>query len=301
MDFRKKGLAFIIFLFLIPLNFAQTTIQVEQQQPVEKTNWLSSAFSFLKSPIFWGIVITILIAVLIIVALFFIIKAIIKYFKQRNNIFWQMRSARIKLAKVHRSYPSKHFFKVYKNTPIRLVRKNNDKLTISEPIGYHRGNYTSHEGNVIIAMNMKGNKKLWTFPITDLLIIPNRDKVEITQKSKEGKISIVTINNIPKASEIVQFGESEILLFAESISNIGTDGNEFYVPVLKTKDNKILDFSMPVFQTLKEVVLQDYMIAQTDEFSKLAKKSMDINPTIRGLQRIGDNNNTVEIPSENST
>lgn len=295
MKLKKESINWIVLFLLIPFGFAQQVIQVPQQQAPKKSGFLSATFGFLKNPIFWWIVIGLVFLTAILVGLFFFVKWIIKYFKERSDIFWRLRAERIKLAKIQKRYPSSnHFLKVSKNVPIRLVRKENDgHLTITSPVAYHRGDYTSHEGNVILSMNLKGNKKWFILPITDLLVIPNREKVEITQKDKKGKPMIVEIENLPKAKDIINFNDNEILVFAESLSNVG----QFYVPVLKAKDGKIIDLSMPTYQTLKEVVLGDFLYEQTSSFSNLAKKSMDINPYLRYQIKAGDSSQSVEVPS----
>ena len=295
------GLYFSIILLIlsIPIITSAQVVQVQQDQPpAQKQGFFSKTFGFLKSPIFWLIMLGFIVFLLIIIGIFFLVRWLIKFLKSRSNIFWNLRSQRIKLAKIHKRYPSStHFFKVEKNTPIRLVKKNNGRLFVTEPIAYYRGDYVSHEGNVVISMNMRYNKKWFILPITDLLIIPNREKIDIIQKDAKTNKSIkIEIDNLPRAKDIVQFNEDEVLIYADSFSNIGADGNEFYVPVLKAEDGKIIDLSMPIFQGLKEVVLGDYLFEQTDDFSKLAKKSMDINPNIRAEMKVKDASQSVEIP-----
>jgi hypothetical protein len=297
MKITKKGVCLILMLiFSIPLIFSAQTIVVPQEQPEQEQGFLSKSLGFLKSPIFWWIVIGVVILIAIIIGLFFLLRWIVKFLKSRNNIFWQLRTHRIKLAKIHRRYPSKHFLKTEKNFPIRLVREQNGHTIVSEPIAYHRGDYTSHEGNIIISMNMRFNKKFWFFPITDLLIIPNKEKVEIEQRTEKGKTIKIIIDNLPLAKDIVQFNENEILVYADSLSNIGSSGNEFYIPVLRAKDGKIINLSLPIYQSLKEVILGDYLLEQSDEFVRIAKKSIDMNPQLRYAMKSGDSSQSVEIP-----
>jgi hypothetical protein len=292
----KKGvsLVFILLILLVPFISAQQVVQVAQEQPAQKTNLFSSAFGFLKSPIFWYIAIGLAILILVVIGLFFLVRWLVKFLKERSDIFWKLRTERIKLAKIQRRYPSKSWFKVEKNTPIRLVHNNNNHLFVSQPIAYHRGDYMTHEGNIVISMNLRNNKKWFILPITDLLVIPNREKMEITRRNDKGKTEKVTIENLPQAKDIVKFNEDEILIYAESLSNIGM----FFVPVLKAQDGKIIDLSLPVYQSLKEVILGEYLYEQTDEFTKLAKKSMDINPNLRYQIKSGDTSSAVEVPQQ---
>lgn len=290
----KKGvsLALISLLLLIPIIYSADVIQVAQEQPPAKKGFLSSTFGFLKNPIFWYIIIGLVLLLLFVIGIFFLVRWLVKFIKSRSDIFWKLKTERIKLAKIQKRYPSNSWYKVEKNTPIRLVKKENGKLSISQPIAYHRGDYMTHEGNVVICMNLRNNKQYWFFPITDLLIIPNKESVEITERNEKGKIEKVKIDNLPQAKDIVQFNENEILIHAESLSNVGM----FYFPVLKATDGKIIDLSLPVYQSLREVVVGEYLYTQSDDFVKVARKSMDLNPNLRYQMKAGDSNQNIEIP-----
>jgi hypothetical protein len=289
----KLKVFFVIFLILIlPIVNAVTVVQVDTPPAEEeKGNFLSNTFSFLKEPVFWYVVIGLIILTLFFVVMFFIIRWLIKFLKSQNDIFYLLKNDRIKMAKIQRRYDSKHWWKIKKNAPIRLVKKEGDKLIISRPIAYHRGDYTTNEGNVTIAMNLEGKNKYFFFPETDLMIIPNREKVEVEQLNKKGEKEIIQIANLPRSKDIVQFNENEILIFAESLSKVG----QFIIPVIKSKDGKVIDLALPTFASLKEVVLGDYLYVQTDEFGKLAKQSMNINPNVRAITKVGDQNSNVEM------
>jgi hypothetical protein len=292
---EKRSILIIIFLivlFSIQFINSQQQIRVQDQQPKEEKGFFDSIWDTVTSPLFLGIFLFVVIFFLFAVGFIFLIKWLLKYFKQQNDIFFKLKQDRIKLSKTHRSYNSKHWWKIKKNTPIRLVKKEDNKLSISNPIAYHRGNYTTHEGNIIISMNIPNRKKFLFFPSTDLLIIPEREKIDITMKDERGKPYSITIDKLPRARDIIQFNESEILIFAESISNSG----EFFIPVLKSKDNKIIDLTLPIYQSLKEVIIGEYLYNQSADFVDVAKKSMDLNPNIRAIQRTSDSNQNIEIP-----
>lgn len=290
---KKWGLFLILFISL-NLVLAQT-IQVPNQQPAKKTGFFENTFGFLKSPYFWYILIGFILIVAILIGVFFLIRYIVKFIKSRNNIFYKLKTERQKLARIQQSYSSKAWYHIDKNTPIRLVNQTNGKVRISSPVCYHRGDYKTHEGNLIISMNLLGNKKWWFFPITDLIVIPNKNKIDISRKMQSGKMETITIDNLPTASEIVQFNPNEILIYAESLSNTG----EFFIPVLRAKDGKIIDLSIPTYNSIKEVLLTNYLSEQTDDYVKIAKKTMDLNPHIRAEQRIRDSSGSVEIPQDN--
>jgi hypothetical protein len=292
MKFIKKAslILFIIFLFL-PLINAVQVVEINQTQAPQKEGFFASSFSFLKSPIFWYIVIGLVVLTAFFVIMFFIIRWLIKYLKSQNDIFFKMKKERIQLAKIHRRFNSKHWWKVEKNVPVRLVKKENDKLIVSKPIGHHRGDYTTHEGNVIISLNLIGKKKWFIYPDTDILVILNRETLKLEQRDDRGKKTTTELTNLPKAKDIVQFNENEILIFAESISKVG----HFLIPVLKSAKGEIIDLSLPTYSTLREVILGDYMYSQTSDFGILAKKSMEINPNVRAITKVGDANQNIDV------
>jgi hypothetical protein len=297
MKKEKLSLLFITLilfappLLIIPLISPATIVQAQPTPaPEAKTGFVATIGGILASPIFWGALLFLAIIVVVAVILFFLIRWIISFFKSRNDIYYNLKKKRIYLAGVHKTYKSKHFWKVTKNTPIRLVKKGSDgKFYITNPIAYHRGDYITSEGNLIISFNMEGNNRMWLFPIRELLIIPNFTKIKIPKRKGE-KTEYEEIENIPTAKEIVQFNDNEILLYAEGISHAG----QFYVPVLRAKDGKIIDLTTPIYQSLKEVVLGDYLYVQTSEFVAVAKKGIDMNPNLRYIQKTGDANQSVE-------
>ncbi len=287
-DLKKGiGVSIIILLLFLPLIISQTVVQVPQEQV--PNNFFSNAFAWMQSKVILSAVIIFIIVIAFLILVFFLVRWLVGYLKDRNDIFWQLKNQRLKLASIQRRYASSHWFKIKKNTPIRIVKRVGEKLEISSPIAYHRGDYLSHEGNYIISMNLVANKKWFFFPVTDLLIIPNTTDVRVMKKGG----GVETIEGLPQADDIIQFTESDILLFIESISNTGM----FYIPVMKATDGKVIDLSLPTYTSLKRVILSDYLYEQTDEFSKIAKKSMDINPNLRYAQKVSDNSNTVEVPS----
>jgi len=272
-------------------------VQVAQQTP--KPSGFGAIFGFLKSPVFWEVLVIIILIALLIIGVVFLIKWIVSFLKARSNIFFQLRKQRIMLCKIHSRFPSSnHYWKVHKNIPIRLVKNIEGRPVLSDPIAYYRGDYVSHEGNIIVALNLKDRKKMFFFPISDILIIPNKENTTLQQRDEKGNTSKIKINNLPLAKDIIKFNDNEILLYADSISNIGSKGNDFYVPVLTAKDGKIIDLSLPIYQSIKDVIVGDYLMEQSDEFVKVTKKSIDLNPNLRYTVKTSDNSSAVEVPQQ---
>lgn len=299
---KKKGLSFVAYLligiFLLNFVTAQTVVQKQQpQQEEEKKGFFASLWSGITSPLFLGIFIFAILFILFIFLIAYIIVKIIKYLKLRTDLFYKLRTERIKLSKNQARYINcTHWWKIEKNTPIRLMKRgDNAEIVITKPIAYYRGDFLSHEGNIMIAVNFPNRKKWWIFPMVDLLIIPNKRRIDIVQSGKDGKIEKTTVDNIPIAKELIRFLDNEIIIFAESITMSG----EFFFPVVKDKEGKAIDLAMPIYQSLKDVVIEDYLYLQTAEFVEIARKSMDLNPNLRFAQKSADTNSSVEIPDMN--
>lgn len=290
---KVGAILLILLVTFMPLVFSATVVKVDNAQPTpEKPSPWTSIKDFFMSPLFWyGLAIFVFI-ILLGICIFFFVKWLVKYFKERSDVFWLLKNDRIKFAKIQRRYEAKHYLKVSQNPPIRLVKEENGKMVITRPLGYYRGDYVTNEGNHLIAMNLEGRKKMFIFPITDLLVIPNKKSVSIDQIDEKGKSVSVEIKGIPTADEIIQFNENEVLIYAQGITQMGF----FVIPVLRTKEGKIIDLATPIYSLLKEVIIGDYLYQQTSEFTHIAKKSIDMNPNLRYEQKSLDNSGTVEVP-----
>lgn len=283
---------FILVPLLLSSVSAVQVVQTQTVEPAKKGFFDFSFLSFLKSPLFWGVVAGLIVLALIVVGIIFLINWLVKFIKQNNDIFYKLKKDREVLAKTHSRYPSNHWWKIEKNTPIRMVTKDfQNKLVVSKPLAFHRGDYQSHEGNIILSVNFVGKKKWFIYPEKDLIIIPNKEKIKIVQRGEKGEIKETTEVTLPTAKDIIQFNENEILLFAEGFSQVGL----FHIPVLKDKEGKIIDLSLPIYNSLKEVVLGNYMYSLNSEFIHLSKEAMNINPQIRGINKTADSNQNLDI------
>lgn len=287
----------VIILSVIFFSIFASAVQVvEVNQPTTPAE-KPSMFAFLKSPLFWWIIIGLAVLTIFLVLLFFLVRWLVKFIKQRNDIFWKLKSNRMALAKVHRRYPSTHWWKTEKNTPIKLVNKNEEgKLIISNTIAYHRGDCLTHEGNLILWVNLVGKKQYYFFPASDILVIPNKAEIKIVQRNDRGERIRDETFKLPTAKDIIQFNENEILLFAEGISNVGI----FMIPVLKAKDGKIIDLALPTYASLQEVIIGDFLYEQSSSFVGLTKKAVDMNVELRGKTKLNDANQNVELSSGNN-
>ena len=295
---KRNGFYFVIFLIvsilLLNIVFAQTIVQKNQPEPEKKKGFFGNLWATITSPLVLGVLFFAILFILLVFLIAFIIVKIIKYLKLRTDLFYKLRTERIKLAKNQTRFSNcNHWWKINKNVPIRTMKKNEEgELIITNPIAYYRGDFLSHEGNIMIAVNFPNRKRWWIFPIIDLLIIPNKSKTSIIQSVKDNKVEKMVIENIPIAKQLIKFLDKEIIIFAESITMSG----EFFFPVVKDKDGKAIDLAMPIYQSLKDVIIEDFLYLQCAEFVEIARKSMDMNPSLRFTQKSADTNSSVEIP-----
>lgn len=282
----------ILFMFLqFVSSVTVVTVPTEQTQPVEQK---SSIFSFLKSPIFWTVIALMFVLVVFLVIVFFVVRWLVKYIKQRSDIFWRMRGDRMVMAKIHARYPCGHWLKVQKNPPIRLMKKDeHGNVFLTDPIGNYRGDFIGHEGSVCISMNLIGKKKWFFFPTRDLLIIPNKEKIKIVQRDNNGQKIRDDEIYMPLAKDIVQFNQGEIILKAEGVSQAGI----FLIPVLRDKDGKHMDLALPSYTMMKEVIINDFLYEQGNDFVVSMRKAVDWNPHVRITNKINDSTNSVDVAS----
>jgi hypothetical protein len=295
---RKSLIILILSIFLI-LNYvsAVTVVTVPQDQTptTPETHW----YDFVKSPLFWTIVALMFVLVIFLIIVFFVVRWLVKYIKQRNDIFWRMRGDRMLMAKIHARYPCKHWWKINKNPPIRLMKKDPiGNVYLTDPIAYYRGDFKGHEGSFCISLNLVGKKKWFFFPTRDLLIIPNKEKIKIIQRDNNGVIKRQDEYELPMAKDIVQFNQGEIILKAEGVSQAGI----FLIPVLTDKEGKHMDLALPSYAMMKDVILGDYLYEQSQDYVVGMRKAIDLNPQIRGINKVADATNNVEVaPSHQPT
>jgi DNA-binding cell septation regulator SpoVG len=303
-------LSFVIIALLIlnPVSAVKVVQEGTGEQPQQKEGFMSILGSVFSSPIFWGAIVIIILVVVFGFAVYFIVKFIIQFIKMQDDSFYRVRKERIKLASAQRRMGIKSGWFGWgynKNPPIRLAQRVKDSdgkivLRTSQPVAYYSGDFVSHEGNHYISFNMKGNHYVFgLIPKTELLVIPTKDKIEIKSLDIKGNIKTTTMDNLPTAKDIVQFNDNEIILHAEGISS--SNNGMFYYPVVKTQDGKMIDLSMPIYHNINNVAVEEVLYNQTDSYSKAMKKMPDINPYIRAINKTGDGNQSLEIPSSSGS
>lgn len=243
-----------------------------------------------SSTLIAGILVFVVIAILIIVGIVIVAIKVSSLVKKRSDIFYRIRTERIKLCSAHRRYPKKvskfRLYKYWKNVPIRLqyFNKQSGTFGLTKPIAYYRGDMQGPEGNLMVSFYMPGNNTWLVFPKTEILIINNKQ----TRTFKIGK-ELIT-KTLPTAKDIVQFDDDTIILKCDAISDSGM----FYIPVLHDADDNIIDMTPAAMTSMEDVAATKIFYESLDMWAKNNRKAVDANPNVRIHQKTNDQNQSVE-------
>lgn len=289
----RKYITLLLLLFILVIyqsafvySASQTISIVENPEPTKED---FSIGKFFKR--YW---VFILVGFLLVFGLIFLLIYIINKIKEGRDVWYQVWKHKKHLSKIHRDkWRLRAFFRYSKNNPIRIIYHEGGQV-FTKVIGYYKGHYTSHEGNITMMFNCR--RKWLIFPRSDLLILNTRAKMTIYEKKEVDKGTKKEIirdsKEIDLPYDFVTFGQSEIIIYAYAIDmDIRTN---FYYPVLKDKDGNIINMFFPTYENMKQVVIESYLFDQTDDFVKVAKKSIDLNPLIRGHNKVLDNSSSIE-------
>lgn len=289
---RVSGKRWVIFLsifFLLSLavHSATQTISVvepSKEQAPQKTTW-----EILKPFVITGLIIIVILGLLI-----WLVIWIMKKIKEGKDVWYKITKDKKTLCKMHSDKWRIHaFFKFRKNCPIRVYYTNSTQIH-SKVVGYYRGHYISRDGNITMMFNCR--RKWLVFPRNDLLII--NAKKEIVYPKKVTKLvgnkmeMVIESETVPLPQNLVTFNPDEVILNAYSIDM--DYRTEFFVPVLKDREGNIINMALPTYESMKQVAIEGYLYDQTDDFVKVAKKSIDLNPLIRGVNKVSDSSSSIE-------
>jgi hypothetical protein len=248
-----------------------------------------------KSLNVWSIVIIAVIglAVLtfIIIGLYFVISWIIRYFKEQNDLYIGLKKKQMELCSQH-AYRKVHRWLIGRNKPIRCAYNNGGEVKITEPIAFYGGHYYSPTGDIIMRIFGHAFKTFWIFPRQELLIINQKAEREYRVTSSDGKTEMRT-QQLPVSS--VQFNDNEIIITGMGISNLDAAGL-FYVPVLKDTGGSIINLSVAAFQSITDIAVGDALLGNAKLYVEASRRGVEMNPYIRGIQKIQDTSQTIEQP-----
>jgi len=296
----KIGVFFVCIFVIILLGNIVNAAQVievnnnNNGQTQKKEGLGAQVWNTLTSPLFITILIVTIFLIIVLTIFYYLIKFIIRLFKGQTDVYEKLKNDRIKNAIRQRRYKSTHSFRIRKNIPIRLIKKNEKgENFVSRPIAYYRGDYLSHDGTINLAVNFVEKTHFWFIPDKDLILIPNKDK--ITFKRKEGKeIKDFTIDGLPKSKDLIIFNEEDIIIRAEAFDPVGN----FYIPVLRLTDNEVMDLSIPTYASIKNVISDDLLYTQSNDFIQGINRAISMNPEVKVKEKFNDPNKDVQPSTE---
>lgn len=232
----------------------------------------------------------------VLVGILFLTIYIIKKIKLSQDIYHRLHRERKRLCKVHADKKRYiKWWKYHRNDMIKAVYTNSGNIHIKN-IGYYMGHYFGAEGNMVVAF---ANRRVWgvLWAKTELLII-NKNPSIVFETNEEIEDSKGVKKVVKK--KVMQKLPTNIEYFTDQglfLNAYGVDMDErtgFYYPVLKNERGEIVNLALATYQSLKEVVIQSLMYEQTNQYQKSIKKAVEMNPTIKGIQKIQDSSQSIE-------
>ena len=264
--------------------------EIINKETIAETIKEPSTWQQLKPFVIWAVVILAFFTVITLLTIW-----IIKKIKLNQDVYHRLYRERRSLCSIHAdNYRYLKYWKYRKNQEIKSIYNHNGKL-ITSFLGYYMGHFYSSEGNLNLCFS---NHRKWLilFPIRDIIIINKRDKliIDVPKEIEEKGIKKIVKESIEQElpTDIENFANDCIYLTCFGIDKDERSG--FFFPVLKDKDGNVINMALATYQSLRDVILGNYLYDQTDMFVKVAKKSIDLNPTIRGIQKVSDSSQSIE-------
>lgn len=237
------------------------------------------------------VVIGIILAAVAFAVVYFVGKWIVGFIKKRSDLYYNFRKRCFELAGMH-AITKIHRWRITKNIPIKTITEDaSGKIRISQPIAYYGGHYYSHTGNIIIRIFSEQFKQMFIIPKEELLIVNAKASRSYRTTNEQGKNDTPTQDDLP--INLVQFNDTEVLLFAHGIDNADSEGL-YYIPTLFDKDHNIIDLSIAAYDSVRDIALGDAILGNSKLFVEASRKAVDINPYVRISQKVTDNNQSVE-------
>ena len=286
----RKLLAILLLLLLLFSNnvysATQTISVVENPQPKQEEVTIWGTIKSMWLPI-------LLLIIIAVVVIWFIIW-LIKKIRDRRDLWIRIMKDKKELCRIHRdSWRIKKYFRYSQNCPIKLIYRNDNSIH-TKTIGHYRGHYISRDGNMTIMFNFR--RRWLVFPKPDIIMINMKSIMTLTKKVVKEvgnrKELVMETEEIELPHNIITFNPDEVIINAYSLDM--DYRTEILLPVLKDINGNILNLGLPTFIGMKQIALEGYLYDQTDDYAKTLKKSLDINPLIKGFNKVSDNSSSIE-------
>jgi len=144
-------------------------------------------------------------------------------------------------------------------------------------IGYYLGECVTADGNRNF---MLWNSRKYVFWKNSFIVKVNmNDKIRIEVVDSKTKQRSIVEHEIPK--DLILEGDSIILVKGEGVDK----GGYYYYPLIADEKGNIINMDLLAYARAKDVALIDTMYQQTEDFSKVQRQAINMNPNVRYIMR----------------
>jgi hypothetical protein len=140
-------------------------------------------------------------------------------------------------------------------------------------VGYYLGECTTSDGykNYLLW----DSRKFLFWKNTFILKVNRNKELKIETYDNDTKKRIIKTYTLP--TDLIIEGESVIAIKGEGVDQAGY----FYYPILTDKEGNIVNMDMIAYARAREVALLDTLYQQTEDFAKVQREAINLNPQVR--------------------
>lgn len=296
----KYLLATLLILLIIPIVEAQPRVIEVTQGEVEPPKTFIQSFI---STVFTTTIVLGLGAIFILGAIAWVLYVIVKKLKDDKALFPVLINTKMRLAHIHKnkSYdqrgrlPMSLFRHNYKY-PIRCMYKSGSKF-INKEVGYYRGHYYSHEGNLNVLFTV--DTKWLFYPKKELLIINKKEQLKYVEIAKTEDTNKMIEKTLDLPYDFETWTDEGLQLYAFGIDKDVLYG--FWFPVLQDEEGNIIDMAFPTFKKLADVAIESQLYTITDLYAQEIKKSVELDSTLKKRVKLSDSSQEVDAQPGGTT
>jgi hypothetical protein len=146
-------------------------------------------------------------------------------------------------------------------------------------IGYYLGDCITADGyrNFLL-----WNSRKFVFWKNKFILKVNlNDKVRIESHEGDGETKKRVIKEIELPKDLIIEGDSVIAIKGEGVDKSGY----FYYPLITDDKGNIINMDLIAFSRSRDVAMLDTLYQQTEDFSKVQRQAINMNPNVRYIMR----------------
>jgi hypothetical protein len=146
-------------------------------------------------------------------------------------------------------------------------------------IGYYLGDCITSDGyrNFLL-----WNSRKFVFWKNKFILKVNlNDKVRIESHEGDGDTKKRVVKEIELPKDLIIEGDSVIAIKGEGVDKSGY----FYYPLITDEKGNIINMDLIAFSRSRDVAMLDTLYQQTEDFSKVQRQAINMNPNVRYIMR----------------